>query len=184
MMPLTNELQESYEKTRICCICQKSFKYKYTNDTNYCKDHCHYTGKYRGAAHSICNLKYSILKEISVAFHSWSNYYYYFIIKEPAKEFEGEFHCGGENTEKSKIFSVSITKEVKMIGEEIANNISYTKQITERMHQIKCKYGHDNKKCETCGIKFKHYDCCLEYGEGNLIEYKCLRITKKKLMKT
>ena len=24
------------------------------------KDHCHYTGKYTGAAHSICNLKYSV----------------------------------------------------------------------------------------------------------------------------
>ena len=24
------------------------------------RDHCHYTGKYRGAAHSNCNLKYSI----------------------------------------------------------------------------------------------------------------------------
>ena len=33
---------------------------------NYCKikDCCHYTGKYRGAARSICNLKYSDLKEI------------------------------------------------------------------------------------------------------------------------
>ena len=71
-----------------------------------------------------------------------------------------------------------------MFGEEIVNNISYTKQVTERMHQIKCKYGHDNKKCKTCGIKFKHYDCCLEYGKGDLIDYKCLRITNKKLMKT
>ena len=37
------------------------FEQKYTNDKNYCKvkDHCHYTGKYRGATHSIFNLKYS-----------------------------------------------------------------------------------------------------------------------------
>ena len=27
-------------------------------------DHCHYTGKYRGAAHDICNLRYKIPKEI------------------------------------------------------------------------------------------------------------------------
>ena len=33
------------------------------------KDQCHYTGKYRGAAHSICNLKYSIPKEFPAVFH-------------------------------------------------------------------------------------------------------------------
>ena len=33
------------------------------------KDHCHYTGKYRGAAHNICNLRYQIPKEIPIVFH-------------------------------------------------------------------------------------------------------------------
>ena len=37
----------------------------------------------------MCNLKYSILKEITVIFYSGPNYDYYFIIKEPAEEFEG-----------------------------------------------------------------------------------------------
>ena len=32
------------------------------------RDHCHYTGKYRGAAHSICNLKYQTPKEVPVVF--------------------------------------------------------------------------------------------------------------------
>ena len=36
-------------------------------DKKYCKvcDRCHYTGEYRGAAHNIFNLKFSILKEIT-----------------------------------------------------------------------------------------------------------------------
>ena len=47
-------------------MCQKNFDGKHDKDKNYCKirDHCHYIGKYRGAADSICNLNYSIPKEI------------------------------------------------------------------------------------------------------------------------
>ena len=64
------------------------------------RDNCHYTGKYRGAAHDICNLRYKIPKKIPVMFHNGSTYDYQFIIKELAEEFEGEFECLGENTEK------------------------------------------------------------------------------------
>ena len=42
---------------------------------------CHYTGEYRGAAHSIWNLKYSVSKKVPIAFHNGSNYNYHFFIK-------------------------------------------------------------------------------------------------------
>ena len=58
------------------------------------------TGKYRRAAHSICNLRYHAFKEIPVAFHNGSTYDYHFIIKELARKFKGYFHCLGEITEK------------------------------------------------------------------------------------
>ena len=74
------------------------------------RDHCYYTGKYRGAAHSNCNLNYKIPKEILVVFHNGSTYDYHFIIKQLAREFKGYFHCLGENTEKYITFSVPIKK--------------------------------------------------------------------------
>ena len=74
------------------------------------RDHCHYTGKFRGAAHSICNLRYKTPKEIPVVFHNGSTYDYHFIIKQLAKEFDGQFECLGENTEKYITFSVPIKK--------------------------------------------------------------------------
>lgn len=43
------------------------------------RDHCHYTGKSIAASHSICNLEYSMPKEIPVPFHNGSNYNYHFI---------------------------------------------------------------------------------------------------------
>ena len=80
------------------------------------KDHCHHTGKYRDAAHDICNLRYEIPKEIPLVFHNGSTYDYHFITNELAEEFEGEFECLGENTEKYITFSVPIKKEITKIG--------------------------------------------------------------------
>ena len=45
------------------------------------RDHCHYTGKYRVVAHSICNLRFDVPNESPVVFHNGSNYDYHFIIK-------------------------------------------------------------------------------------------------------
>ena len=46
-------------------IAKKKFENEYVKNKKYCKfrDHCHYTGEYRGAAHRICNLKYSVPKK-------------------------------------------------------------------------------------------------------------------------
>ena len=115
MIPLSYEEKVSYENHEICHICEKEF----CTDENYKKefklkkkvrDYCHYREKYRGAAHSICNLRYKISKEIPVVFHNGSTYDYHFIIKQLAREFKGYFHCLGENTEKYITFSVPIKK--------------------------------------------------------------------------
>ena len=89
MKLLTKEQQESYENAKICYICKEKFENKYWKDKKYCevRDHCHYTGEYRGAAHSICNLKYSVPKNIPIVFLNRSNYDYHFII-ELSEEFK------------------------------------------------------------------------------------------------
>ena len=64
MMEITNEEFKSCLNLTNC--------HKYTNDKDYQKDKDlrNYTSEYRGAAHSMCDLKYSILKEIPVDYHS------------------------------------------------------------------------------------------------------------------
>ena len=59
-----------------------------------------YTCEYKGALCSICNLKYSISKKISVKFHNGSNYNQHFIVKDLVEESERQFACLEENTEK------------------------------------------------------------------------------------
>ena len=61
--------------------------------------------------------------EIPVVFHNGSNYDYHFIIKELANEFEGQFECLGENTEKYKTFSIPIKEEVTDIDKECNESV-------------------------------------------------------------
>ena len=63
----------------------------------------------------------------------------------------------------------------------MANPLSnLVNNLSDGIHRIKCKYRHDDKKCETCRIKYKYCDCFLEYKnfKDGLIEYKCLRCNK------
>ena len=128
IIPLTTEEKIYHNKQKICYICKKEFN---NNDTTKSsslerkkeqtvRDHCHYTGKYRGAAHNIFNLRYKVPKEIPIVFHNGSIYDYHFIIKELVKEFEGNFECLGENTEKYITFSVPKKKKIENKDLEIA----------------------------------------------------------------
>ena len=114
---LTNEEKKSYENQKVCYICEKEFCTD-KNDQNTFKlyhkvrDHCHYTRKFRGPAHSICNLRCKMPKEIPVVFHNGSRYDYHFIIKQLVKEFKANFDFFRENTEKYITFSAPIKKEL------------------------------------------------------------------------
>ena len=115
MIQLTEEENKSYENQKRCYICKKRF----TKDNKKVRDHCHYTEKYRGAAHNICKLRYKTQKEIPVVFHNASTYDYHFIIKELAKELKGQqFECLGENTEKYITFSEPIKKPTTKIDKD------------------------------------------------------------------
>ena len=110
MIPLTEEEKEVYKRQEVCHICKEEFCAD-KNDKNKVRDHCNYTGKFRGAAHSICNLRYKVPKEIPIVAHN-AAYDHHFVIKQLAEEFGGQFECIGENNEKYLTFSVPIKKEL------------------------------------------------------------------------
>ena len=70
MGPLTKKQWKKYKKATKCHICYKPFTLRYPK----VRDHCHYTGLYRGPAHSLCNLRYKIPSYIPVVFHNLSGY--------------------------------------------------------------------------------------------------------------
>ena len=114
MITLTGEENRPYKEQEVCHI----FKEKFCtdeHDENYrnrrkVKDHCHYTGKFRGAAHSKCNLNYKVPKDIPIIIHN-ASYDTHFIINQLAKEFKGELDCIGENMEKYVTFNVPTKKK-------------------------------------------------------------------------
>ena len=116
MIPLRNEEIKSYEKQKVCYICEKKFCDDKNKKSEYklyhkVRDHCHYTGKFTGVAHNICNLRYKVPKEVPIVFHNGSAYDYHLIIKKLAEGFKGAFECLGENAEKYMTFSVPHKKE-------------------------------------------------------------------------
>ena len=67
MIPFTTEEKIYHNKQKICYICKKEFDIS-NKKYHKVRDHGHYTGKYRGAAHNICNLRYKVPKEIPAVF--------------------------------------------------------------------------------------------------------------------
>ena len=183
MISLIKEEKIHYSKQKVCYICKKEFDNNYNNKKQQkVSDHCHYTGKYRGAPHNICTLRYKVPKEIPVVFQNGSTYDYHFIIKELAKEFEGNFECLGENTEKYITFSVPIKKKIDNKDLEITYKIKFidshrfmssslsklVDNLSEGIHNNKCsdcesnldyikikKNGKLILKCFNCNIYYK-----------------------------
>ena len=166
------------------------------------RDYCYHIGEYSGVAHSICNLEYSVPKNIPMVFHNGWNYDYNFIIKKLAEELKKQFTFLGKNTEKYITFAIPIEKEATRIdknGEKITKNKFYILQfidsarfmasslsslvdnLSEGIHKIKCKRRQNyDKNCKTCGSKYNYCDYFLEYRnlKDNLIKYKCLICNK------
>ena len=183
MMPLTDKETESYEKQNVCHICEKEFCYN-KNEKNKFKlyekvrDHCHCTGKFSGAAYSICNLRYKVQWEIPVIIHNGSKYNYHFIIKELAEEFKGQFEWLGENKEKCITFSVPIKKENDDDNKVIAYKTKFIdscrfmqstlSDLADNLSEINNKYC---KKCEE--RKKNRSECEFIWFKDNRLNYKC-----------
>ncbi|XP_067208480.1 uncharacterized protein [Linepithema humile] len=105
MADLTREESEKFRSTAMCHVCEKPF----TPDDTRVRDHCHLTGRYRGAAHSSCNLNYKDSHVIPVIFHNLSGYDAHFIIKDVANAFEDNV----ELLPLTKKRYISFTKNVK-----------------------------------------------------------------------
>ena len=119
-MVMTREDKINYKKATICHICERGIP-KEGNDPRFKKvrDHCHLTGKFRGAAHDKCNLEYRLPKFYPVIFHNLSGYDSHLFIKNLGKS-EGNIDCIPNNEEKYISFSkqIIVDRFINKKGEE------------------------------------------------------------------
>ena len=114
MFPLTKSQVKKHKKATKCHICFKEF-----NEKGKVRDHCHYTGLYRGAAHFGCNLRYKITNYIPVVFHNLAGYDAHLFIRELAKHTK-DIGVIAKNVQDYTSFSikVEVDKYVDKNGEE------------------------------------------------------------------
>ena len=104
-MIFTKKENAKYEKSESCWMCGGEF----TDQDYKVRDHCHYTGKFRGAAHNSCNIKYRRPKFTPVIFHNLAGYDAHLFIKNLGVS-EGNIDCIPNNEEKY----ISFTKHVEV----------------------------------------------------------------------
>ena len=122
MIELTDASKREHKAAENCHICLKEF-----NDPKNKKvrDHCHYTGLNRGAAHNNFNVKYRIPDHIPIVFHNLSGYDAHLFIK----ELGGRFNKNGIAENKEIYISFNVKIEVKLASardedsEEVCKNI-------------------------------------------------------------
>ena len=127
MKLLTPKEMDRYERSERCHICFKLFK----EDNPKVRDHCHYTGRYRGHAHTKCNLQYTIPSYIPIVFHNLSRYGTHLFIKELAASSTDGGKMGVIAKNKEDYISFSIKVEVNQYIDE--NGIEKSKEIELRL---------------------------------------------------
>ena len=101
MLPLAPQEEYEFEQATVCHICELPL------GRDSVRDHCHLTGRYRGAAHNECNLAFRMPKFYPVFFHNLSGYDTHMFIKDIA-DTPGEIKCIAKTEENYISFSKTI----------------------------------------------------------------------------
>jgi hypothetical protein len=116
-MVMTEDNKTQYEETKNCYACEDKFGTIRINERSKkeekvikCRDHCHITGKYRGAACDKCNLRMRVPKFVPVLFHNLEGYDSHLFVKSLGLE-EGDIKCIPKTDEKYISFSKNIPME-------------------------------------------------------------------------
>ena len=150
-MRMTPEDILKHSRAGVCHICEKPF----VGTTDSVRDHCHITGKYRGAAHNACNLKLRLNPKttaIPVVFHNLRGYDSH-LLMQAISRVQGRISCIPNNTEKYISFCLGQLRFIDSaqfllapLDKLVAANTPETFQITARYESTSS--SSDAQRCE------------------------------------
>ena len=137
---LTNEQKQKHEQTDQCHFCKKPF----ITDKNHEKyhklkkiiDHYHCTGKYRSAAHPICNLRATRNNDIFVGIHNGSGYDFKLLLKKFAFHFKEDISIIAKTIKKYMTFSFVIAETEIDTGQVDEDDEPIIKTIKHRIRFV------------------------------------------------
>ena len=110
-MIFDDDAREIHESLTECFACGEEL------GSDKVRDHCHYTGKYRGALHLKCSLRLRKTRTIPVLFHNLSGYDFHLFVKRLADS-SGRVECIPENEEKYITFNKNVLVDTITRGEK------------------------------------------------------------------
>ena len=75
---MSEEEEHLFQQSNSCWICKKLID----NDEEKVRDHCHVTGKFRGAAHWDCNINFQLTKKVPVILYNLRDFDSHLIFNE------------------------------------------------------------------------------------------------------
>ena len=171
MEPLTKSQIKKYKRSTKCHNWFKPFSKKKRK----VRDHCHYSGLYRGAAHSSCNLQYKIPSYIPVVFHNLTGYDAHLFIRELVKYTTG-MGVIAKNTEDYISFSIKVevdkyvdkegNKRTKEMELRFIDSIKFMSSSLDSLVNNLARGGHEfwgfeNYNCHQCKLLIRKgiYPC-------------------------
>ncbi|XP_025267778.1 uncharacterized protein LOC112639099 [Camponotus floridanus] len=126
MADLTSDERETFASASRCHACERPFE----ADDVRVRDHCHLTGRFRGPAHSACNLNYKDPYVIPVFFHNLSGYDAHFIIKDVANAYPGSVELLPVTKESYIAFSKTVRDSAAAEGD--GGNVARSRYVKLR----------------------------------------------------
>ena len=160
-MIITEQEQESFDNATTCWIC----KVDLTNDDKD-QDHCHFTGKYRGAAHGKCNRALKKDKTIPVGFHNETKYDFHLLVRELGRV-QGHIRTIARNSEQyisvEKAVRIRETTVVAKNGKPIVKKDTWSIRLVDTLGFLQASLGNCVKSFPRDEFKMLKE----EFGEEN-----------------
>ena len=152
----TEEEKTNFEKAAECWIWKNPFE----DREKKVRDHCHYAGTFRGAAHNQCNLLFRKPKHVPVILHNLAGYDSHLFINSLGKT-QGNIDCISNNEEKYISFSKSVNDEKSHLKYKIRfiDRLKFMSSGLDKLTNNLERGQFENKKTPS-----KNFELCLRKG--------------------